>query len=151
MTRLNTGLRRWLILGLALIMGNALAAFAYTQFIAPQDTAHIGSLTVTQVRAATAAPAIDEATARRSALSKLHELRPDVDRFTVAHATHISGVLQVEDSSGNVVFGSNRPTDAWVIELVAPGQQGFRFVSGDVIIDAQSGEIQAASVLMTNK
>ncbi len=113
---------------------------------------HVGSLAiVTQAFVSdTNHGDIDQETATAKAMQKAKELRPDVVGLHVAAAHHTSGLLEVQDSKGHVIYRSSNGTDAWVLELSAPAQLGFNSVSGAAVVDTITGKLDSLSVLLSN-
>jgi hypothetical protein len=113
---------------------------------------HVGSLTiVTQAIAADSpGPEVSQETASTNALKKASEARPDVNGMHVSVAARKNGLQEVKDSNGHVIFSNSAGINAWILELTAPSQLGFKYVSGAAIVEVGTGKVRSLSILLSN-
>jgi hypothetical protein len=119
--------------------------------VQPDRSVTLGPFVLGQ--SAQAAPldnAIARGVAEERALTKLVELNPDVTGLEIPNGVLSLGLKSVTHSNGNSVFASNKSENAWVFEIKAPPQDGFKKVEGLVIVDALTGEVISAQLLKTN-
>jgi len=94
---------------------------------------------------------VDQSTAAAVALKSAHDLRPELTGLRVSASNRANGLREVKDSNGQVIYTDSGGVNAWVIELKAPSQLGYRYVSGAAVVDASSGKIRAVSILLSNQ
>jgi len=138
----------WLAGAVLLVAGIAIAGVQHSA----TATSRLGSLTiVTQAYAFDSGNEISQPAAEADALKAAAELRPDVAGLAVAAARPATSVREVNDSTGHAIYANSSGVNAWVLEVTAPAQQGYKKVSGAVVLNAADGSVIAMSILMTNK
>jgi hypothetical protein len=73
-----------------------------------------------------------------------------VTGYRVTSAYHAIGLVRATTKDGRHVASWGDPKDVWVLEFVAPPQQGWAHVSAFAIIDARSGKVESFSESKTN-
>ncbi len=69
---------------------------------------------------------------------------------TITGGTLANDVVSVDPGNGEPAYSSPVPIDAWVIDVSAPGQDGWANVSGVLILNAATQRVIASSILATN-
>jgi hypothetical protein len=93
--------------------------------------------------------AVAEADAREAALAKVAELKPELRGLVVERATR-QMVSSVTDDEGLLQAVFDPPVDGFVYELTGPGSGQYQVVSGIVVVNAATGEVEAADFMEYN-
>ena len=76
---------------------------------------------------------------------------PAFTGFSVTSSHHAGKLYQANDQSDRQVFAVSDPLDAWVLEVQAAPQAGWKHpIVGVVIVDATTGRVKAASLFASN-
>lgn len=112
-------------------------------------SATLGSFDIVQVAQAAAPevsePRIGESQAREASKADLAKLRPNVKNLQVKAANFAENVTKALTKSG-LTFEQSEPVDVWLVELEAPGQDGWDHVLGLAVINATTGEVIASGI-----
>jgi hypothetical protein len=96
------------------------------------------------------APTVPQAAALSTAT---RALLPDPTHFTayqLTDAEFVPGLTEVTDAVNKVWYKTTLPEDDWVMFFVAPGQSGWKFVDGLVVVNAVTGVIESYQVRYSN-
>lgn len=92
---------------------------------------------------------IGESDARTAAMAKLSELHPGIRGWLVERLERQT-VVSVSDSEGLLRAEFSPAIEGWVFELRARGGSDFKVISGLVVVNAVTGEVEAADVMEYN-
>jgi hypothetical protein len=138
----------------------AIAGVALLFFVAaglnsnPGPSAHLISRQIAGLRlvedvSAAEAPAqtpVSATQAVAAGAAQLHQLVPAVTRLQFGSPKQGFGIVSAADETGNQVLQLSSPIDAWVIQVTAPDQGTMHHIHGYVVVNAQTGVVQAASL-----
>lgn len=118
-------------------------------------TKKIGALAVILQGHPEAVTDIDQGEAVSKALDfmqagDLANARIPVTGYRLSSAYHAFGLSKATTKDGRAMASWAEPKDVWVLEFVAPPQQGFAHVSAFVVVDASSGKVESYSEGKTN-
>ena len=115
------------------------------------DTAvRIEDFTLQEGPPATENPVVDQAAAARTAIDALTNLNESVKGLVLVEAHLARDLTEIRDGAGSLTYSSTDAADCWVFVYAAPPQNGFRTVTGLVVVDAQTGTVSATQLLQSN-
>jgi hypothetical protein len=143
-------MRKLLVLSLPLVIAAGLfAGFSALGTTRGTVSTTLGAFDIVRVaQAATPEvkePAINEAQAGNASKADLAKLQPNVKNLEVKAAHFAEKVTKAETKSG-LTFEQSEPLDVWLVELEAPGQDGWDHVVGLAVIDATTGSVIASGI-----
>ena len=146
------------VLGFATLVG-----LLVTSTIGPSPVAHrvsgspspvthqVSGILLVEDVSAQASPAMDASAAAVAADAELENVYPAFTGFSVTSSHHAGKLYQANDQSDRQVFAVSDPLDAWVLEVQAAPQAGWKHpIVGVVIVDATTGRVKAASLFASN-
>ncbi len=91
-------------------------------------------------------PTIDVEEATQVAIAHLMALDERVEGWKLQDAWHRTGLLEVRRGNETFLTGLDGG-DAWVLSLSAPGTAGFQSAESVVVVQSESGKVEAADLL----
>ena len=137
--------RRAVAIGIFVV---ALAAAAVTAG-SLTSSFQLGSITVTESLPSLSRPILERDAAVAAGLDKLGDVDPMVQGLSLANAHFAPGVRRASSADGQMFFATTDPLDAWVLDFVAPAQNGYSIVRALVIVDARTGVVSSAQLGQT--
>ena len=101
---------------------------------------------VVDASAAVQGPSISQPSAEQIAITTLTGLKTDpitVRNYAVKGDAYHSGVTAVTAAAGGQFYNTSTPENDYVVYVVAPPQQGFRRIEGVVVVNGDTGKVEA--------
>jgi hypothetical protein len=141
--------RRMLLVLSAIAAATLFAVMAAVSVLNREYETRLGGITIVE-RASAARPERTEVEATEAAFAKLRELEPALAGLSVAASRHSGQLLRAEDSEGRHIISQTNPINAWVLEFTGPTQGMYADITALVVVDAITGEVEAAQILQSN-